>query len=134
MTRGRNIRRAKPALRDRAVAIVRSWGEPCHLCELPIDYSIPAGFDESYECDELRPASKGGSVTDPGNMKPAHRACNNWRGNRDMDEVERMREAARSLGWTWSTPQEFARCMKALRAAPRSARRMSEGHSLTTDW
>lgn len=65
---------------------VRAWlkaqGGPCWLCGGAIDYSLPAGHPMSFEVDEIVPVSKGGSPIDPGNVAPAHRICNERRGNR----------------------------------------------------
>ena len=38
----------------------------------------------SFEVDEIVPVSKGGSPTDRANVAPAHRICNQRRGNRDL--------------------------------------------------
>lgn len=35
----------------------------------------------SYELDEIVPVSRGGSPYDPGNVQPAHRLCNQRKGN-----------------------------------------------------
>ena len=65
---------------------VRRWlaaqGLPCHICGRPIDYGLPAGDPMSFEVDELVPVSRGGSPTDRANVAPAHRICNERRGNR----------------------------------------------------
>ena len=80
MSVGRNVRRSykRDVLRKRVAAM----GMPCHLCGRPIDYSLPAGHPMSFEVDEIRPASRGGSVIDPANVAPAHRICNQRKGNR----------------------------------------------------
>lgn len=59
-------------------------GLPCHLCGGAIDYSLPAGHPMSYELDEVVPVSKGGDPLDPANVAPAHRVCNQRRGNRGL--------------------------------------------------
>lgn len=56
-------------------------GMPCHLCGKPIDYSLPAGHPMSYELDEIVPVSKGGDPLDPANVAPAHRLCNQAKGD-----------------------------------------------------
>lgn len=65
---------------------VRAWlkaqGRPCWLCGGPIDYSLPAGHPMSFEVDEIVPVSRGGSPIDRANVQPAHRICNQRRGNR----------------------------------------------------
>lgn len=65
---------------------VRAWlaaqGRPCAICGRPIDYSLPAGDPMSFEVDEIVPVSRGGSPIDCSNVQPAHRICNQRRGNR----------------------------------------------------
>lgn len=39
----------------------------------------------SYELDEILPVSKGGSPYDPDNVAPAHRVCNQRKGNRTQE-------------------------------------------------
>ncbi len=67
---------------------VRAWlkdqGGPCHICGGAIDYSLPAGHPMSFEVDEIVPVSLGGSPTDPANVAPAHRICNERRGNKPL--------------------------------------------------
>lgn len=70
--------------RRKVRAWLRSQGLPCHICGQPIDYSLPAGDPMSFEVDEIVPVSKGGSPTDRANVAPAHRICNQRRGNRDL--------------------------------------------------
>ena len=69
-------------------------GLPCHLCHLPIDYSLTTYVDPtdgkvkrhpmSFELDELVPVSRGGSPFDIDNVAPAHRICNQRRGNKAL--------------------------------------------------
>lgn len=65
---------------------VRAWLKaqtlPCAICGRPIDYSLPAGDPMSFEVDEIVPVSRGGSPIDRANVQPAHRICNQRRGNR----------------------------------------------------
>ena len=71
--------------RERAAA-----GEPCGICGQPIDLTRPQWITDadgkkkrapwSCECDEIIPVSRGGSPTDPGNVQPAHRICNQRKG------------------------------------------------------
>lgn len=83
----KNIRRSNTHRRERARATVRSWGRPCAICGLPIDYSLPYYDRWAYECDEIVPVSRGGSPTDVSNLQPAHRLCNEWRSNHSMEWV-----------------------------------------------
>ncbi len=67
---------------------VRAWlkaqGLPCHICGMAIDYTLPAGHPMSFEVDEIVPVSKGGSPIDRANVAPAHRICNERRGNKSL--------------------------------------------------
>ena len=65
------------AIRSRWAGI----GAPCALCGREIDYSLPAGHPMSFEVDEIVPVSKGGDPLDFGNTQPAHRICNQRKGN-----------------------------------------------------
>lgn len=76
-----NPRRKNGSRRD---AIRRRWkaiGAPCALCGHAIDYSLPAGHPMSFEVDEIVPVSKGGDPLDFSNTQPAHRICNQRKGN-----------------------------------------------------
>ena len=66
---------------------LRSQGLPCHICGQAIDYSLPAGDPMSFEVDEIVPVSRGGSPYDRSNVAPAHRICNQRRGNRDLADA-----------------------------------------------
>lgn len=57
-------------------------GLPCAICGREIDYSLPAGLPESFEVDEVVPVSLGGSELDFANLQPAHRICNQMKGNK----------------------------------------------------
>lgn len=76
-----NPRRANGSRRDKLRRRVAALGLPCALCGKPIDYSLPAGHPMSYELDEIVPVSLGGSPLDPRNVQPAHRSCNQRKGN-----------------------------------------------------
>lgn len=71
---------------------LRSQGLPCHICGRAIDYTLPARHPMSFEVDEVVPVSKGGSPYDRANVAPAHRICNERRGNRDLRGPGRGRE------------------------------------------
>ena len=55
---------------------------PCHICHLPIDYTLPAGDPLAFEVDEVTPVALGGDPLDRHNVAAAHRCCNQWRGKR----------------------------------------------------
>lgn len=50
----------------------------------------------SYELDEIVPVSRGGSPYDPDNVQPAHRICNQRKG----DGTRRGAPAAPRLPWS----------------------------------
>lgn len=76
-----NPRRSNSTRRNRLRRQVAERGAPCALCGKPIDYALPAGHPMSYELDEIVPVSKGGDPYDPANVQPAHRICNQRKGN-----------------------------------------------------
>lgn len=84
---------------------VRRWlaaqGLPCHICGMPIDYSLPAGHPMSFEVDELVPVSMGGSPIDRSNVAPAHRVCNEKRGNKPLGAKPRARELPCETSQPW---------------------------------
>lgn len=70
---------------------LRSQGLPCAICGQPIDYTLPSGHPLSFEVDEVRPVSRWrefgypsakAAALDRGNVQPAHRICNQRKGNR----------------------------------------------------
>lgn len=130
---GGNPRRANGTRRTATLRWLRAQGRPCWICQGPIDYGLPPGDPLAFECDELVPVSRGGSPLDRGNVEAAHRCCNQWRGNKPVREVERLRSLARSSFGQWRSPLEFVDLVKA------AARRPGCGPerrppSTTTDW
>lgn len=90
------------------------------MCGLPIRYDAPAGDPLSFELDELVPVSRGGLPTDPSNVAPAHRCCNQWRSNRSVTTVRALRsEAARRFG-RWTSPQAFCEAVRSVSKVLRS--------------
>lgn len=88
----RNVRYANGTARRKLRAWLRSQGQPCWICQAAgkpgtIDYSLPAGHPLSFEVDELVPVSLGGDPLDRANVKATHRCCNQWRGNKTVDDV-----------------------------------------------
>lgn len=83
---GKNLRRAKPAMRDRLWRRVRSEERRCHLCGYPIDYGAKHLDRRAFELDELVPVSLGGDPLDYSNVDAAHRCCNQWRGNKQVTQ------------------------------------------------
>ena len=70
-----------------------SMGLPCAICGDPIDYSLPPGLWGSFEVDEVTPYSLGGSELDMDNLLPAHRLCNELKGNKLHFHLNGFREA-----------------------------------------
>jgi hypothetical protein len=80
---------------------LRSQRRPCWICVAfgksgAIDYSLPAGHPLSFEVDELVPVSKRGNPLSRSNVDAAHRCCNQWRGNRSVEEVLRIARNGRA--------------------------------------
>lgn len=108
--------------RDALVRRVRALGEPCWICGLPIDATLPAGHPLAFELDELVPVSKGGSPVDMRNVAGAHRLCNQWRSNRSVPTVERIRaEVLRRYG-RWASPLAFCEGARAVAKACKGRR------------
>jgi 5-methylcytosine-specific restriction endonuclease McrA len=94
----KNPRYANGSRRRDIRAWLKSKGDPCHICGQPIDYSLPAGDPMSFEVDEIVPVSKGGSPIDRGNVAPAHRICNQRRGNKPLS-VRTIKPVSTSRQW-----------------------------------
>ena len=88
-----NPRYAKGSARRKLRRWLKAQGLPCHLCGRPIDYDLPARDPWAFEVDEIRPVSLGGDPYDPANVAPAHRICNQRRGNRAVEEARRALRA-----------------------------------------
>lgn len=90
-----NPRSANGNARRKLRMWLKSQRRPCWICQAfgldgEIDYSLPARHPLSFEVDELVPVSRGGSPLDRANVAAAHRRCNQWRGNRSVEEVLRI--------------------------------------------
>ena len=87
-----NPRRTNGAARDKVRARLKAEGRGCWICRAfgrpdRIDYDLPPTHPGAFEVDELVPVSKGGSPLEYGNLAAAHRRCNQWRGNKSVQEV-----------------------------------------------
>lgn len=100
--------------RDALVRRVKALGEPCWICGLPIDAALPAGHPLAFELDELVPVSKGGSPVDFENCRGAHRCCNQWRGNRSVDQVRLARANVRARFGPWPSALAFVEGARAV--------------------
>ena len=91
MSGKRNPRVANGAAHRKLRARLRSEGRGCWICRAfgrpdRIDYSLPPGDPMAFEVDDLVPISKGGTFS-YANADAAHRRCNQWRGNKSVEEV-----------------------------------------------
>lgn len=77
-----NPRRSNGHRRTQLRNRVRARHDPCAICGQPIDYDLPPGDPMSFELDEIIPVSRGGSPFDIDNVQPAHRICNQRKGNK----------------------------------------------------
>lgn len=82
MSSKKNPRRTNSSARNKLRRRIAARQEPCALCGLPIDYSLPPGLPDSYELDEIVPVSRGGDPYDEDNVQPTHRRCNQRKGNK----------------------------------------------------
>lgn len=71
--------------RRRIAAHVRA-GEPCHLCQQPIDLELRWPHPESFVVDHIVPTSRGGT-DDYELLAPAHHLCNGARSNQPLGSV-----------------------------------------------
>lgn len=94
-----NPRRTNSSRRNKLRDRVAARGEPCHICHQPIDYSLPAGHPMSYELDEIVPVSRGGDPYDIANVGPAHRICNQRKGNRLPTDAKKAPKLPHSRKW-----------------------------------
>lgn len=80
-----NIRRSNGSKRNKVLRYHRSNREPCHLCGYPIHYEAHYMHPHAMVVDELVPVSLGGDPFSLENTAPAHRCCNGWRGNKQLN-------------------------------------------------
>ena len=105
-----NPRRTNGHRRNLLIKRLRAEGRPCWICRLAgksgaIDYSLKFPHPYSFVIDEKVPVSKywlGGypnaqaAALDYNNLAAAHKCCNEWRGNKTVDEVKRLIAEQRS--------------------------------------
>lgn len=103
--------------RDALWRRVKSLGRPCWICGLPIDPALPAGHPLAFELDELVPVSKGGSPVDMRNVAGSHRCCNQWRSDRSVDAVGRIRAEVVKRYGRWASPLAFCEGARAVAKA-----------------
>lgn len=86
------VKRNSNAVIQRIRSLKRKWareGAKCHLCDQPIDYSLPQGHPGSVEADHFTPIAKGGHPLGP--MFAAHRQCNQSRQHKSVEEFKEAR-------------------------------------------
>lgn len=66
--------------------VVRTYGSDCHICQLPIDTTLPRTSKLGLTVDHLIPLSKGGTDT-MDNLRPAHWLCNIKKSNKLPEEL-----------------------------------------------
>ena len=98
----KNPRYSNGSARRKLRRWLRDQHRPCWICaafgrNATIDYDLPAGHPGSFEVDELIPVSLGGDPLDKSNVDAVHRACNEWRHNKTVDQVVRLAEKARGI-------------------------------------
>lgn len=70
-TRMKNVRYEVVTLED----VKATHGPDCHICNMPIDFSLEWPHPQSKSLDHVRPLSKGGTH-ELANVKLAHLTCN----------------------------------------------------------
>jgi 5-methylcytosine-specific restriction endonuclease McrA len=81
----RQSRLVKPS-RLAADEVVRTYGSNCHICNLPIDLSLPRTSKLGLTVDHVIPISKDGPDTIE-NMRPAHWSCNRKKWDKLPEEL-----------------------------------------------
>lgn len=110
---GGNPRRSNGWRRDQLRRRVLARGEPCWICGMPIDTSLPNLHPCQGVVDELVPVSRGGSPYEGANVAVAHRCCNSWRKTKPVAVVRQVQEVVARMGGA-QTPQLW--CVKAKQA------------------
>ena len=78
------------SLRDRARALVRRSGSDCHICGLPIDYTLKSPDPMSFEVDHKVPMAVDPSLAAvPSNWAASHRRCNRAKGDKQFAPIVR---------------------------------------------
>jgi 5-methylcytosine-specific restriction endonuclease McrA len=78
--------------------VAATYGRTCWLCGLPVL------ANERFTADHVIPRSKGGAVYDLLNLAPAHKHCNESRGNRPAESYDHVED---STSW-FDTAREDA--------------------------
>jgi 5-methylcytosine-specific restriction endonuclease McrA len=74
--------------RTLARARLRREAGPCHICGLPIDYTLITPDPMSFELDHLKSKDRYPELAfDPRNHKPSHRQCNRAKSNSEYAPI-----------------------------------------------
>ena len=132
---GGNPRRSNGFRRDKLRARVLGRGDPCWVCGLPIDRSLPNLHPCQGVVDEVVPVSQGGSPFDLSNCRAAHRCCNSWRSTKPVAVVRVVQSAVSEMGGA-ATPQQWCSKAREVMAALRrgSSLAVQEQVEQSTDW
>lgn len=81
-------RRGPTHIRNRHRAVIARGEPPCHICGLPIDYTLPASDPMAYVVDHVIPLARGG-LDALQNMNAAHRRrlCNARKGRKEYAPI-----------------------------------------------
>lgn len=129
-----NPRRANGSRRDALRRRFSAMDSPCWICGLPIPRGVHHRHPYAMELDEMVPVSRGGSATDPANIRRAHRCCNQWRGDKPAAAVPRIAAAVRSAFGRWSCPAEFVVFARSVARMPKGGRSMPSEVATSREW
>lgn len=84
----KTVKRQKLSSRHRISheAIVREYGDICHICNKQIDLNLPRTHRYGLTADHLIPISKNGT-DDMSNLRPAHWICNVKKSNKPLESI-----------------------------------------------
>lgn len=83
---GAGVTTRNTTVRDRDRKAIARTKPPCHICEQPIDYTLPHLDPLAYVVDHVIPLAKGGADL-LANKAAAHRACNRTKSDKLADEL-----------------------------------------------
>lgn len=106
----RNPRRTNGHQRNKLRETIKRKQEPCAICGMPIDYSLPYGDPWSFEVDEIIPVSRWkefgyssakACALDINNCQAAHRICNQKKGNKVLTSKNKTKHLSLPLSRNW---------------------------------
>ena len=75
-------------------------GRPCALCHQPIDYRLRYPHPACWSLDHRTSLYAGGAEFDPANVQASHLRCNQSKGGKDGNRMQRLRRAIRETPHT----------------------------------